>query len=62
MTGTEKFPTLKAHRQSSSFLLVKVFRKEGKVFGSDKDKTLGSGLCVWYRREMEPRTGRRVSR
>jgi hypothetical protein len=58
--GTENVRTLKAPRQNSSILLVKVFRKEGKVFGSEEDKTLGSGLCFWYRREIDLSIGRRA--
>jgi hypothetical protein len=34
--GREIFPAFKAPRQSPSFLLVKVFRIKGKVFGSEK--------------------------
>jgi hypothetical protein len=51
--GRNHFPALEVPRLIPLVLLEEVLSKEGKAFGCEEGKGLGSGLCYEQRREVE---------
>jgi hypothetical protein len=49
---TEKYPASKVPRQWPLVVIVKIYSREGKELGSEKGKSLGSGLRYEHREEF----------